>query len=276
MPVKTKKWRYIGIGSGILALLLAGLLLLLLLPGEEPANGPETPETSPDTTHSLEANPFSPDDFGYDGDYLTCLTGESVLGIDVSSHQKQIDWQQVKAAGVEFVMIRLAYRGSIEGALVADEMAQDHYRGAKAAGLQVGGYIFTQSISVAEGIEDAEFVLSQVKDWELRMPLVYDWEIIDESYRNGKLDRQTLTDIMLSFCETVEAAGQEAMVYFNISNTKHNFYLEQLEGYGFWLANYTDRLDFPYRVDMWQYTCTGAVAGIAGDVDINLYFPKNA
>lgn len=271
MPVKIKKTLCFWLGAGILVILLVGLCLLLLLP----RSAPEAPEetTAPTTGPTIAPNPLVPSDFGYDGDYLTCLAGESVLGIDVSSHQKQIDWQQVKDAGVEFVMIRLAYRGSIEGALMADEMAQDYYTGAKAAGLKVGGYIFTQSISVAEGIEDANFVLDAVKDWALELPLVYDWEIVEPHYRNGDLDRQTLTDIMLAFCETVEAAGHDAMIYFNISQTEQNFYLDKLTDYGFWLANYADALDFPYRVDMWQYTCTGSVPGITTDVDINLYFP---
>lgn len=270
MPVKTKKQLYLWSCVGLSAVLLMGLCMLLLLP----PSAPKVPQAPTATTGpTLPANPIAPESFVYRGDYLTCLTQESILGIDVSSHQEKIHWQQVKDAGVEFVMIRLAYRGSIEGALMADEMAQEYYEGAKAAGLKVGGYIFTQSISVAEGMEDADLVLELTRDWELDMPLVYDWEILDESYRNSKLDRQTLTDIMLAFCQRVESAGQEAMIYFNISNTKHNFYLDKLMDYGFWLANYTDTLDFPYRVDMWQYTCTGSVPGINGDVDINLYFP---
>lgn len=273
MPVKTKNnlWLWLGIGIGATVLLAAVIILLL----SRQSSTPPSPETTVGTTSpTMASNPLSPEDFGYHGDYLTCLTHESVLGIDVSVHQRDIDWQQVKAAGVEFVMIRLAYRGSIEGALEADTRAQSYYEGAKAAGLQVGGYIFTQSISVEEGIEDAQFVLDMVKDWELDMPLVYDWEIVEPHYRNGNLDRRTLTDIMLAFCETVETAGYDAMVYFNISQTQQNFHLEELTDYGFWLANYAETLDFPYKVDMWQYTHTGSVPGIDGNVDINLYFPE--
>lgn len=272
MPVKTKRKLYIWLGAGLLAfaLLLTGLFLLFFRQ-EIPDPQQETAKST--TGPTIAPSVFTPEDFGYAGDFLTCLTQPSVLGIDVSVHQKEIDWEQVAAAGVKFVMIRLAYRGSVEGLLFADELAQTYYEGAKAAGLEVGGYIFTQSISVAEGIEDAQFVLDIVKDWELDMPLVYDWEIVEPHYRNGNLDPRTLTDTMLAFCKEVEEAGHDAMVYFNISQSRDNFYLEELTEYGFWLADYSQRMDFPYRVDMWQYTCEGAVPGIAGNVDINLYFP---
>ena len=275
MPVKTNKWRYIGIGSGILALLLAGLLLLLLLPGEEPATGPEIPETLPDTTHSLEANPFSPDDFGYDGDYLTCLTGESVLGIDVSSHQKQIDWQQVKAAGVEFVMIRAAYRGYGNGAVLEDELVISHYEGATAAGLKVGFYFFSQAVSPREAAAEAEFLLDVIDGWQVDMPIVFDWEYISPTARTAAVSPRMLTDCAIVFCERIRSAGYEPMVYFNANQSRRDMYLAELTDYKFWLAMYSDEMTYEYRVDMWQYTQTGQIPGIDGDVDINLYFPPN-
>lgn len=270
MPVKTNNrlWLWLGIDIGAAGLLAVALIFLL------PRQTTLPPETEATTLPTLATNPITAHDFAYEGDYLTCLTQESLLGIDVSSLQKEIDWQQVKAAGVEFVMIRLGYRGSIEGKLEADTYAQANYQGAKAAGLKVGGYIFTQSISVEEGLEDADLVLGMAKDWELDLPLVYDWEIVKPHYRNGDLDRRTLTDIMLAFCKKIESAGHKSMVYFNITQTRQNFFLEELTNYGFWLANYADTLDFPYKVDMWQYTNTGSVPGITGNVDINLYFPE--
>lgn len=267
MPVKIDKRLYTLIGLSLLAVLLTVLLVLLFRdPGSEV---PVPEETQPESTQPTQTEPFSPEK-----EYLSGAEGQCLPGIDVSSHQDEVNWQWVKAAGIKFVMIRLAYRGSIEGKLIPDEMAQAHYRGAKEAGLMVGGYIFTQSINAQEGVEDAEYILELSKDWELDLPLVYDWEIVDKSYRNGNLDKRTLTDTMLAFCQTIENAGQEAMVYFNISNTKENFYLEELTDYGLWLAHYTDKLEFPQRVDMWQYTGTGTVPGIAGDVDMNLYFPR--
>ena len=278
MPVKTKTKLLLAIAVATWLIMLAGMIVTAVflakhLTREKPEPEPGTIVTEPAPESILPENPYGPEDFAYVNDFLTCTAGPSVLGIDVSSHQKQIDWQKVKEAGIEFVMIRLAYRGSIEGALIPDEMAQEYYRGAKEAGLKVGGYIFTQAITVEEALEDAAYVLELSEGWELDMPLVYDWEIIDKSYRNGNLDKDTLTQMMLAFCGAIEDAGHQAMVYFNKSNVRDNFYLEQLAEYGLWLANYRHELDFAYRIDMWQYTCEGSVPGIEVDVDINLYFP---
>lgn len=266
MPTKTRIKAYWWIGAGILAATVLLTVILLLSRQEAP---PPQETTAPATTETTDPAI----EFTYENGYLRCLTQPSVLGIDVSVHQKDIDWKQVKAAGVEFVMLRVAYRGSIEGALSADERAQEYYTGAKAAGLKVGAYIFTQSISAEEGVEDARYTMDIIKDWQLDMPLVYDWEIVEDHYRNGQLDPRTVTDTMKAFCQTVEDAGYDAMVYFNPTQVAQNFYLEELTNYGLWLAHYTDQLDFPYQVDMWQYTCTGSVPGIAGNVDIDLYFP---
>lgn len=218
-------------------------------------------------------NIFTPLDFAYDGDYLTCTTAPCIRGIDVSTHQKEIDWTQVKEAGFEFVMIRLGYRGSIEGLLFEDEWAQRNYQGAKAAGLKVGGYFFSQSVSVEEAKEEAEYALDIIDGWELDMPLVYDWEFIQEGYRTDIVDTRLLTDCTKAFCDTVKKAGYTPMVYFNPSQSRKQMHLEELTNYGFWLAMYSDQMTYEYKVDMWQYTCTGSVPGIKGNVDINLFFP---
>ena len=218
-------------------------------------------------------NVFTPMDFGYKDGYLTCLTAESVLGIDVSTHQKDIDWAQVKAAGVEFVMIRIGYRGSEQGLLFEDEWAQRNYRGAKAAGLKVGGYFFSQSISPEEAVEEAYYAMNIISGWELDMPLVYDWEYISAESRTGSVDARLLTDCTKAFCNTVLAAGYKPMIYFNPSQSRKQMHLEELTDYGFWLAMYSQEMTYEYKVDMWQYTCEGTVPGIRGAVDINLYFP---
>ena len=274
MPVKTKKWLILGILATVAVIMLALVAFLLLRPivdkSAEETAGTTTLET---TLEEPSANVFTPMDFAYEGDYLTCLTDESIRGIDISTFQKEVDFQKVKEAGFEFVMIRLGYRGSVEGLLFEDEWAQRNYQGAKAAGLKVGGYFFSQSISVEEAIEEANYAMGIIEGWELEMPLVYDWEFIKEGYRTDIVDARMLTDYTLAFCRTVEEAGYDAMVYFNPEQSRKKMYLQELTDYGFWLAMYTDQMDYPYKVDMWQYTCTGKVPGINGNVDINLYFP---
>lgn len=260
--------------AGIGVAVLLSVLTVFLLTGRTPAIAEEA-ATDTSFPPPLE-NVFSPQDFGYEGEYLTCLTAPCVRGIDVSTHQKEIDWVQVKDAGFDFVMIRLGYRGSIEGFLFEDEWAQENYRGAKAAGLKVGGYFFSQSISVEEAIEEACYALQIAEGWELDMPIVYDWELLTQTYRNGHVDARMLTEYSKAFCKTIENAGYDSMVYFNPDQTRNQIYLEELTDYGFWLAMYSDEMDYPYKVDMWQYTCEGSVPGISGNVDINLYFPYEA
>lgn len=252
-------------------LLLTLVLCLLLIPKKEPP--PETTPTTEATQPPIPANPFTPMDFGYRGQYLTCLTAESVLGIDVSSYQGQIDWQQVKDAGIKFVMIRIGYRGMDLGGLYADEWAQQNYEGAKAAGLAVGGYFFSQAVSVEEAREEALYALEITKDWLLDMPLVYDWEYTGDENRIAGVDARLMTDCTKAFCQAVEEAGKTPMIYFNPGQSRDLMYLDELTDYGFWLAMYTDQMEYEHKVDMWQYTCEGAVPGIEGNVDINLYFP---
>lgn len=273
----TKKKLLICILSGVgFAAMLALFFITLLLP-KAPQEAPDSQETATEATTlpPPSENVFTPMDFGYEGDYLTCLTAESVLGIDVSRYQGEINWQKVKDAGVEFVMIRAAFRGYGNGLLYEDPMAKANYEGAKAAGLKVGAYLFSQAISVEEAREEAQYLLELTQNWELDMPLVYDWECLADDYRTVGIDARMLTDCTIAFCDTVAQAGREPMIYFNPNQSRKQMYLAELTDYDFWLAMYTDQMDYPYKVDMWQYTNEGSVPGIQGNVDINLYFPYN-
>lgn len=237
----------------------------------------ETEATLPEITEptlpilNLPANPYGPEDFSLENGYLTCTGGDSLLGVDVSAWQEQIDWQQVKEAGVDFAMIRLAWRGTSEGGIYPDERAVENYEGAKAAGLQVGGYFFSQAITPEEAVAEAEFLLAMTEGWEFDLPIVFDWEFVEDARTDGT-DAETLTACAKAFCRTVEAAGRRPMVYFNPIMAYYQIDLEALEDYGFWLAMWQAEMDFPYKVDMWQYTDQGTVPGIEGNVDLNIYF----
>ena len=244
----------------------------------EPTGPSTTTQTTPtETTEATlpppEANPIGLGDFAMVDGYLTCLSTPSVLGIDVSEWQDEIDWQQVKTAGVEFAMIRVGWRGSEQGVLVEDICAQANYAGATAAGIKVGAYFFSQAISVEEATEEANYMLNLIKDWNVEMPVVFDWEYIDETSRTAKVDPRTLTDCTKAFCDTVAKAGYQPMVYFNMNHSYDKIYIRELTDYPFWLARYDTVLNYPYKIDMWQYTETGSVPGISTNVDINLYFP---
>ena len=267
MAQKRKKW----------IRCLAGCLALLLLTGcglqrpEAPSTEPIQPPVEP-TRETVEPNPYTPEDFTTDGDYVNCISGESQFGIDVSYWQGDIDWKQVKDAGVEFAIIRVGWRGSEQGLLDIDEYAQQNYEGAKAAGIKVGCYFFSQSISPEEAVEEAEYVLSLIEDWQVDMPVVYDWEYISADSRTGNMDARLLTDCTKAFCERIRQAGYTPMIYFNADQSHKQMYLEELTDYPFWLAMYESEMNYPYKIDMWQYSNTGTVPGIDGNVDLNLYF----
>ena len=123
-----------------------------------------------------------------------------------------------------------------------------------------------------EAVEEAEFMLDQVKHWDIQMPLVFDWEYSGEGIRTSNVDSRTLTDMAKAFCETIRDAGYEPMIYFGRSQSMNMMKLEELTDYPFWLAMYSTVMDYPYKINMWQYTDTGSVPGIEGNVDLNLLF----
>lgn len=275
MTVVRKKKRLWQGSVAAMAIALVILLIALCLPGRmedtvQTTAGTTEPEI-PTTLPPPEANPYGPTDFQYDGKYLTCIAGASRLGIDVSAYQNEIDWTAVAEAGIRFAMIRVGYRGYESGELTMDEYARRNYEGARAAGLDVGVYLFAQAISVEEAREEAEFLLDAIDGWEVALPVVYDWEYISPEARTGDADKRMVTDCTIAFCEAVRKQNYTPMVYFNRHQAQDFLYLEELTDYPFWLAMYSDRMTYPYRVQMWQYTQNGRVPGIHGDVDINLW-----
>ena len=264
----------------VLSVLLAGLVAVAVILKRTLPAAQETPKqtTQPQETEPTlpppSENVFTPPDFEYDGDYLTCITAPSVLGIDVSRYQGDVDWLKVKEARVEFTMIRAGFRGyGQSGILKADTNAQQNYERATEAGLKVGVYFFSQATTVEEAVEEAEFLLTIIDGWQLQMPVAYDWECLADDYRTVGMSKRQITDCVKAFCDRMEAAGYDTMVYFNPTQSRFQMHLEELVDYGFWLAMYSDKMTYEYKVDMWQYTNQGSVPGIQGNVDINLFFP---
>lgn len=253
-----------------LLILLAALACLLA------GCGVSEPEPTEPTLPPPEPNPYTAEDFDWEGDRLVCRTGEAWTGIDVSSHQGTIDWAAVAADGVDFAMVRVGYRGIVDGELDADINARANIEGALAAGLEVGVYFFSQAVTPREAAREAAFLISFIEGCDITMPLVFDWEHVENpDARTAALyDKDLLTDCALTFLGIVEAAGYEPMIYFNRYQSEELFDLSALRDYGFWLAVYDAPMTFPYRVDMWQYTDSGTVAGISGKVDLDLYFPR--
>ncbi len=205
--------------------------------------------------------------------YYTGSEYKTIRGVDVSEHQWGIDWAKVSQSDVNFAFIRLGYRGYTEGGIFEDPYFKDNVKGAISNGLQVGVYFFSQAISVEEAIEEAEFVLERVKNYNIKLPIVFDWEKMDDvPARTYGLDNTVLTDCAVAFCETIEAAGYDACVYFNRYMGYYAFDLSRLTDYDFWLALPGEFPDFYYETDIWQYSFTETVPGIDEPTDMNLMF----
>ena len=266
----------IGLSAAALAIILS-ITMIVLFSREDTTLRTYVHQSPPlqfDPAAPLPENPYTSQDFILQEQYLTCTAGNSLLAIDVSRIQETIDWQQVRQAGVEIAMIRVGGRGYGQaGALYEDALALANYTAAKEAGIRVGVYFFSQATTPAEAREEARFVLSLTEGWELDMPVVFDWENMGPDTRTEHVDTQLLIRCTQAFCRTITRAGREAMIYFNLDQSRDPAYLQQLQCYPFWLALYSDEMNFPYRVDMWQYTDEGTVPGIEQPVDINLYFP---
>lgn len=262
-------WSFIG------AMMALGLILVCVFLFMDAVDSSKKMAQIVNVTEPTEAIPYSAEDFVLNDDgFMECVSTTFQTGIDVSFYQGDVDWEKVRDDGVEFVFIRVGGRGSSPaGELYADVKAQTYYEGAKAAGLDVGAYFYSQAISPEEAIEEAEFVLAQVENWELDKPIVFDWETTDKNGRNWNVNGTLMTQCALAFCRTIEEAGESPMIYFNESQGRDLYDLDQLDQYPFWLAKYSGKLDVRYRVDYWQYTETGKVDGIDHNVDLNIYIP---
>lgn len=206
---------------------------------------------------------------------------ETQLGVDVSEHQYEIDWKQVADSGIDFAYIRIGRRGYTEGGLFNDPWFEQNYQGARDAGLQVGVYFYSQAITVEEAQEEAQFVLDKLDGRPLDLPIVFDWEKIDNEdadiARTNGLGMELRTDCAVAFCEGVIAEGYEASIYFNRNFGYYGYDLTRLTDYAFWFALPISPPElcwpsFYYRVDLWQFSFTETVPGIEGETDLNMRF----
>ena len=225
----------------------------------------------------VEANSLTAEDFS-DRSGCPTYTGSDyqvLRGIDVSEHQHEIDWAQVAASGVDYAYVRLGYRGYTEGGLFEDPYFRANVEGALANGLQVSVYFFSQAISVQEAIEEAEYVLARIRDYNITLPVVYDWEKIngETAARTDNLDFSILNDCAVAFCDTMKNAGYAPAIYFNRHLGYYGYDLSRMTDYDFWFALPESPFpNFYYAVDMWQYSFTEQVPGIAEPTDMNLIF----
>lgn len=228
-------------------------------------------------------NEYNPEGFIHDGYQLTYSDSQSIgnsksytsrLGIDVSYHQGNIDWQAVSEAGFEFAFVRVGYRGYGQaGSLQADKQYVRNITEAQKYGLDVGVYFFAQAIDEKEALEEAEFVISLLEDYELQLPVVYDPEsILDAPARTDDVSGEQFTSNTVVFCDTIKEAGYEAAVYSNMLWEAFELDLTQLKDVPIWYADYEAIPQTPYNFEYWQYSNEARVPGVSGvcDVDIQM------
>ena len=227
-------------------------------------------------------------DFYWNNGRLNYIGGDfdTRFGIDVSAYQnrasgesKTIDWDAVRDDGVEFVMVRVGYRGTGQaGTLNQDEFYARNIDGAMAAGLETGVYFFAQAITVEEAIEEADFVIELLKDHEINGPVAYDWEMHDSSYRVYGTPPEMATACAIAFCERIKEAGYTPMIYAGQYVSYIKYDQGAIAPYLSWYPEYKSESSeklYPtlyYQMDYWQFSSNCYVNGIGGRVDGNLQF----
>lgn len=196
----------------------------------------------------------------------------SVYGIDVSDHQGSIDWAAVAEQGVKYAIIRVGYRGYTAGSIEADENFLSNITGARAAGLDVGVYFYSQAVNEAEGKEEAEYVIEKIKDLGVNGPIVFDTELVEgDDGRANSLTRDERTKVARSFCDTVKNAGYEPMIYANTNWLLFRVNLDELSDVPIWYAYYGEYPILPYKFAIWQYSSEGSFTGVSSEfTDVNL------
>lgn len=212
--------------------------------------------------------------FTTEADGTITYSGPAQYGIDVSSHQGEIDWSAVAGDGVEFAFLRIGYRGYTEGALNLDTQFQANLEGAQEAGIQVAVYFFSQAVDEEEAREEARQVLAWLEEFAVGDCWVaYDWEHIeDDTARTADVSGETVTACARAFSEEITAGGCRPIVYCNGMLGYLSYDLTQLEDLPLWYAEYQDYPSYAYEVTVWQYTESGSVAGVTGEVDRNIWF----
>jgi GH25 family lysozyme M1 (1,4-beta-N-acetylmuramidase) len=201
-----------------------------------------------------------------DPSYIAAHEGRK--GIDVSKHNGNIDWNQVKDAGISFAMIRCGYRGSSSGVLVVDPMFEANMNGAINAGIDVGVYFFSQAVDEAEAVEEASMVLDLISGYNLQMPVYVDVE--KSNGRGDEISKEERTAVSKAFLSTISNSGYSAGIYSNKLWFENRIDAGSFGDYRIWMAQYVDIPTYGGRYDMWQYTSKGSVPGIPGNVDMNV------
>lgn len=202
--------------------------------------------------------------------YYACDGYLNNYGIDISEWVGEIDFRKVKKAGIDFVILRVGYRGYETGKFVLDNNLSKYLKEARSAGLGIGAYFVSQAINEEEAAEEAEYVMEHVRGYEMELPLYIDLEAVYDTARTDHLTAEDYTKIAETFCSTVEAAGYRGGIYANNQWFHDNLIFDRIQQYDIWMAQYSEILSTDLPVNMWQFTNEGLVDGCEMWVDLNV------
>ena len=205
---------------------------------------------------------------------------EVAKGIDVSEHNKNVDWDMV-AEEFDFAFIRVGYRGYAKGNICRDDYAKDNLKNAEKSKIPFGVYFYTQAVNEKEARQEADFVLDMVKHYDLKLPIIIDYEYPTDS--NGQhtgrlfdknLSPQDSTKIVNAFCERVAEKGYIPGVYASSSMLKYNLVAKDLgKDTVVWAADYGSKVGYGVEYDIWQYSDKGKSDCVESKyVDLNYWY----
>lgn len=193
------------------------------------------------------------------------------IGIDVSKWQGYIDWKKVKDSGIEFAMIRIGYRGSTVGKIVMDPYFIQNIKGAISNGIYVGVYFFSMATTEEEAIQEAAWTVDIIKKYKITYPVAYDFESFGQD-RVAGVSREQMNNNAVAFLNYISSSGYQPMMYGSKNALNTRWSMERFSNFKVWLAHYTKNTDYSGRYNMWQYTSSGSVDGINGNVDMNIAY----
>ncbi len=197
----------------------------------------------------------------------------SYLGVDIRKGNGNVDFASLKRQGIDFVMVRLGYRGYESGVISLDEEYFDYIQEADKAGLHVGVYFESQAVTPEEALEEAEFVITNLIEMRITYPVVFDLGLVaNDTSRIDMIPKTQLTEITNTFCNRIKEAGYIPMVYGNKYWLLRRIDLTMLGDYDIWLSQVGEKPDYPYEFSMWQYRSGVSVNGISGDANMNISF----
>ena len=196
----------------------------------------------------------------------------TLIGIDVSKWNGDINWAQVKEAGIQFVVIRAGYGYTI------DKKFKRNIEGAIENNIHIGIYWFSYARTTDMAIEEARVCANVIEPYKdkIDLPVFFDFEYdsVARARRHGvSISRTLATEMADAFCTTVKDYGYEAGIYTNLDFSNNYFTQSVLERWKVWIAQWTKTNTYK-KTDyvMWQYSSRGYVKGIDGHVDMNYYY----